>query len=153
MRRSAGILPYKIIDDEIYVYLEHPGGPYWENKDVWSICKGEYSEELAIDAALREFKEETGFTINKNELFFIGSVKLSSVNKLVTVFGINKDLDVTKMKSNTFTKEWPPGSGNISEFPEMDKACWFKIEEAKTKIFKGQEKILDKLICIINNVI
>lgn len=153
MKRSAGILPYKIVNGKVYVYLEHPGGPYWENKDLWSICKGEYSEEKAIDAAIREFAEETGFNLNKTELFFIGSVKLPSTKKLVTIFGVNKDLDVTKMKSNTFTLEWPPGSGNISQFPEMDKAGWFEIGEAKKKIFKGQEKILDKLICIINNVI
>ncbi len=153
MKRSAGILPYKIVNGKVYVYLEHPGGPYWENKDLWSICKGEYREEKAIDAAIREFAEETGFNLNRTELFFIGSVKLPSTKKLVTIFGVNKDLDVTKMKSNNFTLEWPPGSGNIRQFPEMDKAGWFEIGEAKKKIFKGQEKILDKLICIIDNAI
>ncbi len=151
MKKSAGILPYKIEDNKIFVYLEHPGGPYWTGKDKWSICKGEYKNEPAIDAAIREFTEETGFTVNKDELFFIKSVKLESSNKLITIFGLNKDFDASKMKSNTFNLEWPPKSGNMVEFPEMDEGRWIEIKTAKNKIFKGQEKVLDKLEEIIND--
>lgn len=153
MKRSAGILPYKIEDGKIMVYLEHPGGPYWESIDSWSICKGEYRNEKAIDAAIREFNEETGFDIDKKDLFFIGAEKQKACNKLVVVFGIEKDIDPKKMTSNTFKKEWPPKSGKIEEFPEMDEGRWFNIEEAKDKIFKGQIKILDKLENIINSEI
>lgn len=153
MKRSAGILPYRLKDGIIEVYLEHPGGPYWEGKDLWSICKGEYKEEKAIDAAIREFNEETSFTIDKDELFFIGSIKLDSTNKLVTVFGTNKNFDASKMKSNTFMLEWPKGSGTFHEFPEMDEGKWFKVDDAYKVIFKGQEKILDKLIDIISDTL
>lgn len=151
MKRSAGILPYKIEDGVVKVYLEHPGGPYWEKKDLWSICKGEYTNEKAIDAAIREFEEETGFRVLKDDLFFICSLKQHATNKLVIVFGVECDLDSTKMKSNTFKLEWPPMSGNICEFPEMDEGKWFSLEEAKDKIFKGQFKLLEKLENIINS--
>ncbi len=151
MKRSAGILPYRFKDGVLSVYLEHPGGPYWEGKDLWSICKGEYTYEKAIDAAVREFEEETGFKVEKDNLFFVGSLKQQATNKLVTVFGIQCDLDPSKMKSNTFKLEWPPMSGNICEFPEMDEGRWFQLEEAKEKIFKGQIKILEKMESIINS--
>lgn len=145
MKRSAGILPYKFEDGHLMVYLEHPGGPFWEGKDSWSICKGEYTKEKAIDAALREFNEETSFAVNKKDLFFIGSKKMESSNKLITIFGVETNFDASKMKSNTFKKEWPPMSGIIQEFPEMDEGRWFEIEEAMSKVFKGQETILEKL--------
>lgn len=151
MKRSAGILPYKIENNELKVYLEHPGGPFWEGKDKWSICKGEYSDEKAIDAALREFNEESGFQVEARDLEFLGSQKLNSVNKLISIFIIKTDLDVTKMKSNTFKLEYPFGSGIINEYPEMDEGRWFTIAEAKEKVFKGQEKILEKLEERYNN--
>lgn len=151
MKRSAGVLPYKNQDGRIMVYLERPGGPFWEGKDMWSICKGEYTKEKAIDAALREFQEETGFSIVKEDLFFIGSEKQFATNKLITIFGIEKDFNPTKMSSNTFKKEWPPGTGIIQEFPEMAEGRWFYIEDAYKKIFKGQKKILSKLLNIINS--
>ncbi len=151
MKRSAGILPYKIENNELKVYLEHPGGPFWEGKDKWSICKGEYSDEKAIDAALREFNEESGFQVEARDLEFLGSQKLNSVNKLISIFIIKADLDVTKMKSNTFKLEYPLGSGIINEYPEMDEGRWFNIAEAKEKVFKGQEKILEKLEERYNN--
>lgn len=150
MKRSASILPYKIEDNVLKVYLEHPGGPFWEDVDKWSICKGEYSDEKAIDAACREFAEESGFELDKRELRFLGSQKISN-KKLMIVFVINKDLDVKKMKSNTFKLEWPVGSGIENEYPEMDEGRWFNICEAKTKILKGQKKILDKLEDRYNN--
>ena len=142
MKRSAGILPYKIVNNEIYVYLEHPGGPYNKGIRCYSMCKGEYTSESAIAAAIREFKEESGFDINKDELTYLKSHKVSN-HKLLTIFIINKDLDVTKMKSNTFKKVFP--DGEIKEFPEMDKACWFKINEAKDIIFESQVYFLKRL--------
>jgi len=150
MKRSAGILPYKIIDNKIYVYLEHPGGPFWKGKDSYSICKGEYKQEKAMDAAIREFKEETSFDVDKDKLFYVGTIKQKS-GKLVTMFGIEMDIDPEKMHSNTFKKEWPPRSGKFEEFPEMDEGKWFTIEEAYTKIFSSQKKFLIKLENIINS--
>ena len=144
MKRSAGILPYKYVDDKIYVYLEHPGGPYYENRDIWSICKGEYIKEKAIDAAVREFREEAGVSISKDELTYLSSHKVDN-RKLVTIFITKTDIDPSKMTSNTFTKEYPKDSGIICEFPEMDKAKWFSIDEAYEKIYKSQIPFLSKL--------
>ena len=124
MKHSAGILPYKYIDSELYVYLEHPGGPFWEGVDKWSVVKGEYDNEKAINAARREFLEESGFDI-KEDLEYLGSFKLK--NKLVIMFCLEKDLDVTKMKSNTFIRD-------AKEYNEMDEARWFSIDEASLKV-------------------
>lgn len=135
MKRSAGILPYKYIDNELYVYLEHPGGPFWEGVDKWSVVKGEYDNEKAINAARREFFEESGFDINE-DLEYLGSFKLK--NKLVIMFCLEKDLDVTKMKSNTFIRD-------AKEYNEMDEARWFSIDEASLKVFNRQRKIIDRL--------
>lgn len=146
MKRSAGILVYRIKNNQIEIFLEHMGGPYWQKKDegAWSIPKGEYTEEQAIEAAVREFKEETGFDIEKENLDFLASIKQDS-QKLVTAFVICHDFDETMVKSNTFEMEWPPKSGQRVAFPEMDRAGWFKIEEAKKKILKGQIPFLEKL--------
>ena len=106
LKRSAGILPYKYIDNDVYIYLEHPGGPFWEKKDEWSICKGEYTEEKAIDAAIREFYEESGTKVDKDKLTFLTSYKINK-RKIVTLYITNMDIDVSKMTSNTFTREYP----------------------------------------------
>ena len=138
LKRSAGILPYKIVDNKIYVFLAHPGG---EKVNDWSICKGEYQKtEKAIDAGVREFKEETNHKLSKEELTYLYTTKVNP-RKLVTVFIINKDLS-TDIKSNTFKV-------NNKEYPEMDKAKWFEINEAYEFINKGQIKFLDKLKEII----
>ena len=146
MKHSAGILVYKIENNRIKVLLCHMGGPYWQAIDqgAWSIPKGEFRNEKAIHAAVREFHEETGFDIDDKQLTFLGSKKQSN-NKLVTVFDVAHNFDATKIKSNTFFKEWPKGSGNIQEFPEMDRAEWFDIGVAKQKILKGQLYFLLKL--------
>lgn len=144
MKRSAGILPYKYIDKELYVYLEHPGGPFWEGIDKWSVVKGEYTHEKAIDAARREFYEESGFDI-KDELEYLGTFKLK--NKLVVMYMVEKDLDVTKMKSGFFKREF---SGTIGEYPEMDEARWFKIDDAYQCIFDRQIGILNKINLLKN---
>lgn len=144
MKRSAGILPYKNEDGKVKVYLEHPGGPYWAGKDKWSICKGEYKNESATQTALREFYEESGHKILEEEITYLGGCKQKS-KKLVNIFVVNKDLDTKNIKSNTFKKEWPPGSSQILEFAEMDQAEWFDLETAYQKIFLGQKYFLRKL--------
>lgn len=146
MKRSAGILVYRIRNQVVEVFLEHMGGPYWQNKEngAWSIPKGEYIEERAIEAALREFQEETGFVLQENDLKFLCSIKQHS-QKLVTVFVACHDFDETMIKSNTFEIEWPPKSGKRQSFLEMDRAAWFSLKEAKVKILKGQVPFLHKL--------
>lgn len=146
LKHSAGILVYKIENQKLKVLLCHMGGPYWQNVDqgAWSIPKGEFRDEKAINAAVREFGEETGFNIESKKLSFLASKKQFS-NKLVIIFDVANDFDTTKAKSNTFSMEWPKGSGNIQEFPEMDKAEWFDINEAKQKILEGQVYFLLKL--------
>ena len=142
LKRSAGILPYKIIDNKIYVFLAHPGGPL-NNNDDWSVCKGEYQKnEKAINAAIREFKEETSYKIDKEELTYLYTTKVNP-RKLATIFILNKDLD-TNIKSNSFTLK------DHKKYPEMDKANWFEIDDAYNYIFKGQIKFLDKLKEYIN---
>ena len=146
MKRSAGILVYRFKKKQLEVFLEHLGGPYWKDKmdGSWSIPKGEYQKERAIDAAIREFFEESGFLLRKEDLLFLGSLKQKS-NKLVSVFICYQDFDASTIKSNTFTLEWPPKSGEIKTFPEMDQAECFPIEVAKKKILKGQVLFLEKL--------
>ncbi len=146
MKRSSGVLVYKIEQNQLKVLLCHMGGPYWQNIDegAWSIPKGEMSNEKAISAATREFQEETGFTVDYQNLEFLGSKKQSS-NKLVIIFCTTGDYDSTKATSNTFSKEWPKGSGKIQQFPEMDRAEWLDITVAKKKILQGQVYFLNKL--------
>ncbi len=151
LAHSAGILVYKYIDGKLYVMLSHPGGPYWIKKDnaAWSIPKGLVEEnEEVLDAALREFEEETGVKVDTN-LIELGTIKQSS-QKMVTVFATNKDVDTNKVTSNTFEMEWPPKSGNYQEFPENDRSQWFDIKTAKVKIFKGQIGFLEKLVDILD---
>lgn len=146
MKRSAGILVYRLKNNKAEVFLEHMGGPYWQKKDegAWSIPKGEYIEEQAIEAAVREFKEETGFELKKESLDFLASIKQGS-QKLVTAFVTCHDFDEKAIKSNMFEMEWSPKSGKMVEFPEMDCAEWFEINDAKKKILKGQIPFLEKL--------
>ncbi len=148
LKRSAGILIYKKDGEDYKVLLCHMGGPYWRHVDsgAWSLPKGmvNKSNERVIDTALREFNEETGFSISREELSFLGSKKQASY-KLVTVFTACHDYDVTLAKSNTFVKEWPKNSGLFCQFPEMDRASWFTFDEAQEKILKGQAYFLKKL--------
>ena len=147
---SGGILVYKYVDGKLKVMLAHPGGPFWEKKDesAWSIPKGlQETDETILDTAKREFEEETGYEIQK-DLLGLGTIKQPS-KKLITIFAVEMEIDVDKVKSNFFEMEWPPRSGNIQKFPENDRAQWFTIEEAKKKIFKGQKGFLDKLVEIL----
>ena len=146
LKRSSGVLVYRKIDNEIQILLCHMGGPFF--KDKWSLPKGEYKEENAIDAAIREFNEETSFKVNKEELSFLGSFKQKS-KKIVTIFYTEGNYDETKAFSNTFKKEYPKGSGIIKEFPEMDKYAWMTLECAKEKISKGQIYFINKISNIL----
>jgi len=144
---SCGILLFRYIDGQLQVMLVHPGGPFWRKKDegVWSIPKGlPEKNEVALEAAKREFREETGFDVD-GEFIELGDIKQPN-KKIVHVWALERDLDATKIKSNTFTLEWPPNSGNIKDFPEIDKGRWFSIDEAGKKILKGQLGFLDRLI-------
>lgn len=144
---SGGILLYRLIGDELQVLLVHPGGPFWKRKDegAWSIPKGLFEEnESPLDAAKREFKEETGFDA-AGSFIDLGSIKQSS-KKIVHIWALERDIDETKIVSNMFSMEWPKKSGYIREFPEIDKAGWFKISEAKEKIQRGQAGFIDRLI-------
>ena len=145
-KRSAGLLLYRLTGGEVEVFLVHPGGPYWATKDegAWSIPKGEIDEgEDPLAAARREFKEETGVW-PEGEAIPLGTVRQPG-GKLVTAFAVEGDLDADTIRSNTFTMEWPPRSGRMRAFPEVDRAGWFGKEEAERKILKGQRAILDAL--------
>jgi len=131
---------------EIEVFLVHPGGPFWAKKDegAWSIPKGEFSEEEnPLEAAKREFQEETGFHID-SEFQPLNSLKQSG-GKIVYAWLVEGNVDDTVVKSNAFSIEWPPGSDSVKEFPEVDRAGWFFINVARQKIVKGQAAFLDQL--------
>lgn len=146
MKRSAGILVYKRENNQLKVLLCHFGGPYRENMDIggWSLSKGEVSfYESMIDAAKREFKEETNLEIS-TPLSYLGTKKTSH-RKLVIMFYTEADFDLKNCKSNTFEMEFPKGSGKIQEFPEMDRYEWMNINIAKEKIVESQLYFLNKL--------
>ena len=146
-KRSAGILLYRLRDGAPEVLLVHPGGPFWARKDerAWSIPKGEYDDgEDPRACALREFEEETGTALPPGELVELGSVKQKG-GKVVTAWGAEGDLDADAVRSNTFTMEWPPRSGRMQEFPEVDRAGWFGLDEAREKLNPAQAALLDRL--------
>ena len=151
MKTSAGILLYRFNKKITEVFLVHPGGPFWKNKDegAWSIPKGEYIEdEDPLKAAIREFREETGIPIS-GDFIPLTTVKLKS-GKYVKAWALQMDIDVTAVKSNTFSLEWPPRSGKKIEVPEVDKAEWFELKEAKLKINVGQAPLLEELAAKIS---
>ena len=148
---SAGMAGTPPPADGVEVLLVHPGGPYWSRKDagVWSIAKGLFEPgEDPLDAALREFGEETGFDVagvaRGDAVLALGAARQPS-GKTVHVWAIQADLDPTQIKSNTFEMEWPPKSGNMRAFPEVDRAAWFPLAVAGEKILKGQRVFLDRL--------
>ena len=147
MKRSAGILVYKIEDGFIKVLMCHCGGPYYQNKldTGWSLSKGEYDrKESALAAAKRELKEETNLSV-ESSIKYLASKRISK-SKIVTMFYTNCDFDLKNCKSNYFEKEYPKNSGIIKKFPEMDKYEWMEISEAKKVIFPSQIFFLNKLI-------
>ena len=146
--RSAGIVLYRAGAAGLEVLLVHPGGPFWAKKDLgaWSIPKGEYEPgEDAQACALREFEEETGTRLDAPELVELGAV-VQKAGKEVTAWGARGDLDPASVRSNTFTMQWPPRSGREQEFPEIDRAEWFTIDEARAKLVDAQVELLDRLL-------
>lgn len=146
MRRSAGLLMYRIRGGALEVFLVHPGGPFWAKRDLgaWSIPKGEYaSEEDPLAAARREFEEETGLRPG-GPLLPLASARQPG-GKEVLAWAVEGDADPAAIRSNAFSMEWPPRSGRKAEFPEVDRAAWFTIDVARGKILKGQSAFLERL--------
>ena len=145
-RRSAGLLLYRRRGESLEVFLVHPGGPFWAKKDLgaWSIPKGEYVEgEEALAAARREFEEETGFPAPL-ETLDLGEVKQAG-GKIVRAWAAEGDCDPQKLVSNECQVEWPPRSGRMIDIPEVDRAGWFSMEEARQRILKSQEPFIERL--------
>ena len=144
-RLSAGI-----VGGIVEVLLVHPGGPFWGSRDLgaWSIPKGEYSDgEDPEAAARREFTEETGWTL-RGELRPLGEIRQKG-GKVVTAFAVEGDFDDGSLNSNVFQMEWPPKSGRIASFPEVDRASWFALPEAREKIIAGQQALLDRVEALV----
>jgi predicted NUDIX family NTP pyrophosphohydrolase len=144
-KKSAGILLFRLKTGQLEVFLVHPGGPFWARKDagVWSIPKGEFEEgEEPRDAAIREFREETG--INPSGNFIELQPLKQSSGKAIYAWALEMDC-TTAIKSNTFSLEWPKGSGQFKSFPEVDRAEWFSVEQARVKLLQGQIPFLDQL--------
>jgi predicted NUDIX family NTP pyrophosphohydrolase len=147
-RRSAGLLLYRFRDEDLEVLVVHPGGPFWTKKDdgAWSIPKGEYDvgeEPLAV--AEREFEEELGQTAAAGTRRDLGELDQSSA-KRVHAWATEGDVDAQHITSNTFEMEWPPKSGSTVSFPEVDRAAWFSIPEARVKLLPGQVGFLERLM-------
>jgi predicted NUDIX family NTP pyrophosphohydrolase len=145
VRKSAGLLMYRLQDAAIEVFLVHPGGPFWTNKDLgaWSIPKGEYLDnEDAFTAAKREFQEETGL-IPEGEFRELTEIKQAG-GKRVKAWAFLGDGDPETIQSNVFYMEWPLKSGQLQSFPEVDRAAWFTLEQAKERILKSQVPLLEE---------
>lgn len=149
-KQAAGILLYRRRPSGIEVLLAHPGGPLWAPKDygAWTLPKGQFTHsEAPLDAAKREFEEEMG-SRPSGEFQPLGTLKQPS-GKVIHGFAAEADFDVTTVKSNNFSMEWPPKSGKMGEFPEVDRAGWFSIEQARIKILKGQQPFIDRLLALL----
>lgn len=151
-KQAAGILLFRRGPSGLQVLLGHPGGPLWARKDAgsWTLPKGQFTDgEAPLDAARREFEEEMGSKPSGN-FQSLGTLKQPS-GKIIHAWAAESEFDVTMVKSNLFSMEWPPKSGRMGEFPEIDRAEWFSIDEARVKILKGQAPFLDRLLEITNN--
>jgi predicted NUDIX family NTP pyrophosphohydrolase len=150
-KRSAGLLLYRRRDG-LEVFLVHPGGPFWAGKDAhaWSIPKGEIAEgEDPLQAARREFAEETGLAIDGR--FVVLTPRRQPGGKIVHAWAVEADCDPAAVRSNSFTLEWPPRSGRMQEFPEIDRAAWFPLAVAREKSHKGQVALLDELATVVGS--
>jgi predicted NUDIX family NTP pyrophosphohydrolase len=150
LKQSAGLLLYRWGEDGLEVLLAHPGGPFWAKKDqgAWSIPKGEFLEdEDPLSAARREFAEEIGTRVG-GDVLTLTPLKQPS-RKVVHAFALEHDLNVERISSNTFEMEWPPKSGKKQPFPEVDRAAWFPLTEARRRIQPGQAPILDELARLV----
>ncbi|MFT3876180.1 MAG: NUDIX domain-containing protein [Propioniciclava sp.] len=145
---SAGLLPFTVGDAGVQVFIVHMGGPFWGHRDRggWSLAKGMYipGDEAPEDAARREFGEEVGVPAPEGELIDLGEVRLSS-GKRVHGFAVEASPDLAFVASNTFEVEWPRRSGRYRTYPEVDRAGWFSLDEARTKLTLGQVPLLDAL--------
>jgi predicted NUDIX family NTP pyrophosphohydrolase len=144
-RHSAGLLLYRLPGPK--VLLVHPGGPFFAKKDqgMWSIPKGLIEDgEDHLAAAKREFAEETGFA-PQGKFLLLGSFRQLG-GKIVHAWAVQNDFDPARLKCNTFELEWPPRSGRVRKFPEVDRAAWFNLEEAGRKILIGQRPLLGRLV-------
>lgn len=152
MKQSAGILLYRRGEKFPEFFLVHPGGPFWKNKDegAWSIPKGEFNdEEDPLRAAQREFLEETGISC-EGDFIALPPVRLKS-GKRIFAWALEKDIDPGQVKSNVFEMEWPPRSGKMLSFPEVDKGGWFSPVQARQKINASQSVWIDELLAKINS--
>ena len=147
-KRSAGILLHRRAEDgALEVLLVHPGGPFWAKKDAgaWSIPKGEHGDDgEPLAAALREFAEELGSPPPDGDLVDLGEVRQRG-GKIVIAWALEGDTDADAARSNTFTMEWPPRSGRMREYPEVDRAAWFALDAARERILPAQAPLLDRL--------
>jgi predicted NUDIX family NTP pyrophosphohydrolase len=151
-KKSAGILPWRFNKKKLEVLLAHPGGPFWKNKDLgaWSIVKGEYNDdEEPLSAAKREWQEETGIKVS-GKFLALQPVRQKS-GKEILAWAVEADIDPTQIESNTFEMEWPPKSGRKQSFPEIDKAEWFTVEEAREKMNPAQVKLVEELISLLES--
>jgi predicted NUDIX family NTP pyrophosphohydrolase len=151
-RTSAGLLLYRRHPERgVEVLVGHMGGPFWARKDAgaWSIPKGEHGpDEEPRDVALREFAEELGSPAPGTDLVPLGEVRQSG-GKRLTAWAAEGDLDAAAAVSNTFSLEWPPRSGRVQEFPEIDRAAWLTVDEAREKLVAGQVPLLDRLLDLL----
>jgi predicted NUDIX family NTP pyrophosphohydrolase len=148
--KSAGLLMYRRRQGGVEVFLVHPGGPFWARKDLgsWSIPKGLFDPgQDPLEAARREFEEETGFAAH-GEFIPLTPIKQPG-GKIVHAWAVEGDCDAASIKSNSFSIEWPPRSGKRQNFPEVDRAEWFSVDQARNKILKGQKGFLDELLVIL----
>jgi predicted NUDIX family NTP pyrophosphohydrolase len=149
------VLLYRQADAGVEVLIGHMGGPFWARKDeaAWSVPKGEYGPgEDAFAVALREFEEELGSPVPvpdpAEDMVPLGEIRQSG-GKVLTVWAAEGDLDADASHSNTFSLEWPPRSGRMQEFPEIDRAAWLPVDEARTKLVRGQVPLLDRLLAML----
>jgi predicted NUDIX family NTP pyrophosphohydrolase len=144
---SAGLVIYKLTSGRPEVLLAHMGAPWWAKKDIgaWSIPKGLIEEgEEPLDAAKREFGEELGLPVPEGDFIGLGDIEQHN-RKTVSAWALEADIDATSITSNTFRTEWPPRSGKLQEFPEIDRAGWFSLAEAAQKAVRGQAPLFERL--------
>ena len=150
-KRSAGLLLYRRRPAACEVFLVHPGGPFWQSRDLgaWSIPKGEVRpDEEPLHTARREFVEETGAAIS-GDFLSLKPIRQPG-GKIIHVWAVEGDCHPAAIRSNTFGTEWPPHSGHVREFPEVDRATWFTIDDARGRIVGGQRGFLDQLCQLLN---
>lgn len=145
MKKTAGIVVFRRCKTNVEIFLVHRGGPFWTHKDdhAWSVPKGEFTDEDALTAARREFREETGQTIEGD---FIGLPPMKAQGKIFYLYAVESSTpDPDNIQSNTFELEWPPKSGLKQEFPEVDRAAWVPLEQAQRKLHKNQQGLIGLL--------